>query len=66
MGCGGARVGQMPSSMTFIALVVGAVGGCLNLFSLVYFFFFFFFFIPLWETARNRLKYCLIGPLNPK
>ena len=43
MGCGGARVGQMPSSMTFIALVVGAVGGCLNLFSLVYFFFFFFF-----------------------
>ena len=20
----------------------------------------------LWETARNRLKYCLKGPLNPK
>ena len=20
----------------------------------------------LWETARYRLKYCLIGPLNPK
>ena len=32
---GGARVGQTPSSMTFIALAVGAVGGCLNIFSLV-------------------------------
>ena len=34
MGWGVARVGQMPSSMTFIALAVGAVGGCLNIFSL--------------------------------
>ena len=24
------------------------------------------FFLPLWETARYRLKYCLKGPLNPK
>ena len=24
------------------------------------------FFLPLWETARYRLKNCLKGPLNPK
>ena len=24
------------------------------------------FFLPLWETTRYRLKYCLKGPLNPK
>ena len=24
------------------------------------------FFLPLWETARYRLKYCLKGPLNPR
>ena len=24
------------------------------------------FFLPLLETARYRLKYCLKGPLNPK
>ena len=24
------------------------------------------FFLPLWETARYRLKYCLKGPLSPK
>ena len=24
------------------------------------------FFLPLWETARYRLKYCLKGPLNLK
>ena len=38
MGWGGARVGQTPSSMTFIALAVVAVGDCLNIFSLVYLF----------------------------
>ena len=27
---------------------------------------FFHFFLPLWETARYRLKYCFKGPLNPK
>ena len=52
-------VGQGPT-----ALAVGAGGGCLNIFSLIYPFF------PLspslWETARYRLKYCLKGPLNPK
>ena len=52
-------VGQGP-----IALVVGAGGGCLDIFSLVY------HFSPLspslWETTRYRLKYCLKGPLNPK
>ena len=46
------------------ALAVGAGGGCLDIFTLIYPF-------PslspfLWETARYRLKYCLKGPLNPK
>ena len=52
-------VGQGPT-----ALGVGAGGGCLDIFTLLY------PFPPLspslWETARYRLKYCLIGPLNPK
>ena len=46
------------------ALAVGAGGGCLDIFTLIYLFF------PLspslWETARYRLKYCLKEPLNPK
>ena len=46
------------------ALAVGAGGGCLDIFTLIY------PFSPLspslWETARYRLKYCLKGPLNPK
>ena len=52
-------VGQGP-----IAFAVGAGGGSLDIFTLLY---------PisplspsLWETARYRLKYCLKGPLNPK
>ena len=52
-------VGQGP-----IALAVGAGGGGLDIFTLIY-----PFFSPsrsLWETARYRLKYCLKGPLNPK
>ena len=52
-------VGQGP-----VALAVGAGGGCLDIFSLIY------PFSPLspslWETARYRLKYCFRGPLNPK
>ena len=52
-------VGQGPT-----ALAVGAGGGCLDIFTLIYPFF------PLspslWETARYRLKYCLKWPLNPK
>ena len=52
-------VGQGPT-----ALAVGADGGCLDIFTLIY------PFSPLspslWETARYRLKYCLKGPLNPK
>ena len=52
-------VGQGPT-----ALAVGAGGGCLDIFTLVY------PFSPLspslWETARYRLKYYLKGPLNPK
>ena len=52
-------VGQGP-----IVLAVGAGGGCLDIFTLVY------PFSPLspflWETARYRLKYCLKGSLNPK
>ena len=46
-------VGQGP-----IALTVGAGGGCLDIFILLY--------LSLWETARYRLKYCLKGPLNLK
>ena len=52
-------LGQGPT-----ALAVGAGGGCLDIFALIY------PFSPLspslWETARYRLKYCLKGPLNPK
>ena len=52
-------VGQGPN-----ALAVGAGGGGLDIFALIY------PFSPLspslWETARYRLKYCLKGPLNPK
>ena len=43
---------------------IGAGGGCLDIFTLVYHF---SFLSPsLWETARYRLKYCLKGPLSPK
>ena len=52
-------VGQGPT-----APAVGAGGGCLDIFTLIYPFF------PLspslWETARYRLKYCLKGQLNKK
>ena len=52
-------VGQGPT-----AFAVGAGGGCLDIFTLIYPFF------PLspslWETAPYRLKYCLKGPFNPK
>ena len=52
-------VGQGP-----IALAVGAGGGYLDIFTLLYLF---SSLSPsLWETARYRLKYCLKGPLNPK
>ena len=51
-------VGQGP-----IVLAVGAGGGCLDIFSLIYRF---SFLSPSpWETARYRLKYCLKGPLSP-
>ena len=46
------------------ALAVGAGGGCLDIFTLIY------PFSSLsashWETAKYRLQYCLKGPLNPK
>ena len=52
-------VGQGP-----IALAVGAGGGCLDIFTLIYPF---SPFSPsFWETARYRLKYCLKGLLNQK
>ena len=51
-------VGQGP-----IALAVGAGGGGLDIFTLIYPFSSFFLSL---ETARYRLKYCLKGPLNPK
>ena len=52
-------VGQGP-----IALAVGADGGGLDIFTLIYPFSFLSPF--LWETTRYRLKYCLKGPLSPK
>ena len=52
-------MGQGPT-----ALAVGAGGGCLDIFTLIY------PFSPLSpslrEMARYRLKYCLKGPLNPR
>ena len=51
-------VGQGP-----IALEVGAGGGCLDIFTLLYLF---SSLSPsLREMARYRLKYCLKGLLNP-
>ena len=52
-------VGQGPT-----ALAVGAGGGCLDIFTLIYPF---SFLSPsLWETTRYRLKYCLKGSLSTK
>ena len=52
-------VGQGP-----IALAVGAGGGGLGIFTLLYLI---SSLSPsLWETARYRQKYCLKGPLIPK
>ena len=39
------------------ALTVGAGGGCLDIFTLIY-----PLSTSLWEKARYRLKYCLKGP----
>ena len=52
-------VGQGPTALT-----VGAGGGCLDIFSLIYHFSFLSSFF--WETARYRLKYCLKVPLTLK
>ena len=52
-------VGQGPT-----ALAVGAGGGCLDIFILIYPFFLLSPFLS--ETARYRLKYCFKGPLNTK
>ena len=45
-------------------LVVGASGGCLDIFTLIY------LLSPIspsrWDMAQYRLKYCLKGLLNPK
>ena len=52
-------VGQGPT-----VLAVGAGGGCLDIFTLIYPF---SSLSPcLWETTRYRLKYCLKGSLSPK
>ena len=54
----------VPEGQGHTALAVGAGGGCLDIFTLIY------PFSPLspslWETARYRLKYCLKAPFNPK
>ena len=56
------RVGQGPT-----VFAVGAGGGCLDIFSLVYHFSFLSFLsLRGREMARYRLKYCLKGPLSPK
>ena len=48
----------------YFVIAVGAGGGCLDIFSLIYHF---SFLSPtLWETVRYKLKYCLKGPLSPK
>ena len=52
-------VGQRPT-----VLAVGAGGGCVAIFTLIYLYS--PLFPSLWETVRYRLKYCLKGPLNPK
>ena len=53
------RVEQGPT-----ALAVGAGGGCLDIFTLIYPF---SSLSPsLWETTRYRLKYCLKGSLSQK
>ena len=53
------RVGQGPT-----ALAVGAGGGCLDIFTLIYPF---SSLSPsLWETTRYRLKDCLKGSFSPK
>ena len=53
------RVGQGPT-----ALAVGAGGGCLDIFTLLYPFS--ILYPSLWETARYRLKNYRKGPHNPK
>ena len=50
-------VGQGP-----IGLAVGADGGCLDIFTLLYPFSPLSFLSSFWETARYRLKHCLTGP----
>ena len=52
-------VGQGPT-----VLAVGAGGGCLDIFSLIYHFS--FLSASVWETACYRLRYCLKGLLSPK
>ena len=49
-------VGQGPP-----ALAIGAGGGCLDIFTLIYH----FSFSPL-SLTLFRLKYCLNGTINPK
>ena len=51
-------VGQGPTALT-----VGASGGCLVIFTLVYHF---SLLSPALWKMRYRLKYCLKGPLSPK
>ena len=52
-------VGQGP-----VALALGAVGACLDIFC--YLGILFSLFFPLSDTAKYRFKYCLKWPLNPK
>ena len=55
--CNWTTAGQGPT-----ALAVGAGGGCVDIFTLIY-----PFFLPFFgKRPLNGLKYCLKGRLNPK
>ena len=61
--CGGVLILLIIIGHGPAAFVIGAVGGCLDIFTLIGRF---SFLSPcLWETTRYRLKYRLKGPLNP-
>ena len=48
-------------------LAIGTGGGGLDIFSLTFSLIsHFFLLLSRWETVQYRLKYCLLGPLNPK
>ena len=61
--CRGALLIWIRVEQGLTALAMGAGGGCLDIFTLVYHFSFLSPF--LCEMAQYRLKCCLKGPLSP-